>query len=983
MNKKHNYNFLTSLFFPVLFVLLLATGIQAPASFAAASQDDISAFEKLDEVFQEYLIKECIDENKSTYNDDQFKEMTEDLQTYLNQCDITTTQKEMEAVTRYVANRVSYNLNDKRSNPKHGTELTSDNPYDVWSSKRAVCGGYTNLLNTLLVSRGIPSFELITKTHAYSIAYNKDSDYWIYIDATGCSTNRYDLERDTATKEVLPNAKEVWTSGGYNSAGFDMTPQIMMQSRAAYMVYSCNYLIKDGLHYNFRCNDSSFNTSVDLDTWSDMTDWYVTLYGPWKNDYAKDVKVTNVGGVPIHKVYDGFAGTDIESVDFSETSIKMIVSKYSSTTGTFEGCTKLKTVKLPDTVTQFASQTFKDCTALEEINMPKSTLVFSPQQFSGCTSLKTVDFRGTSAVRLCKKLFKGCTSLTSVYLGEPENLYIESYAFQDCTNLETVDCSKTNISFIDNYAFYNCSKLTKIDLSGSTMEKTGQSIFRECTSLKEVILPNTLKELNYLTFCGTAIETLDLRDTAITKISYMACSSMNALKSLYLPGTLEEFDDYAFSVSKSSFGKLYIYSSIPEADIRAMADKAEGVWSGRAISFPKGSYTITYDGNGASAGTMDTQTCMIDGCSFTLAKNAYSRDGYTFAGWNTKADGSGDSYKDEDSVAPLTETDQDTITLYAMWKDSSEITYHIRYVLNINNAKNDNPKTYTNKSDAITLNAPVLDGYTFKGWFSDKDFTQKVTEIAKGSTGDITLYALWEKIDTCEHEWVDTGTIEKATCSQEGSGTRYCSKCGKTEVVTLPKNPDSHFQTQVINKKAATTTEEGYTGDTVCKACGKVIKAGEIIPKKSTSSNDPSTSKAPASTKQPAGSGTTTTKNPAASNPPAATKKPSGSNTGTSATDASAAPKAVKGLLVTNEKPLKLIISWTSDNTVKGYEVQYAMNKKFKKSAKKKNVKVNYLIIKKTKKAKTYYVRVRAYKLQGKKKIYSKWTKIKKIKIKQ
>ena len=983
MNKKHNYNFLTSLFFPVLFVLLLATGIQAPASFAAASRDDISAFEKLDGIFQEYLIKECIDENKSTYTDDQLKEMTDDLQTYLDQCDITTTYKEMEAVSRYVANRVSYNLNDKRSNPKHGTELTSDNPYDVWSSKRAVCGGYTNLLNTLLVSRGIPSFELITKTHAYSIAYDKQNDRWIYIDATGCSTNRYDLERDTATKEVLPNAKEVWTSGGYNSAGFDMTPQIMMQNRAAYMVYSCNYLIKDGLHYNFRCNDSSFNTSVDLDTWSDMTDWYVTLYGPWKNDYAKDVKVTNVGGVPIHKVYDGFAGTDIESVDFSETSIKMIVSKYSSTTGTFEGCTKLKTVKLPDTVTQFASQTFKDCTALEEINMPKSTLVFSPQQFSGCTSLKTVDFRGTSAVRLCKKLFKGCTSLTSVYLGEPENLYIESYAFQDCTNLETVDCSKTNISFIDNYAFYNCSKLTKIDLSGSTMEKTGQSIFRECTSLKEVILPKTLKELNYLTFCGTAIKTLDLRDTAITKISYMACSSMDALKSLYLPGTLEAFDDYAFSVSKSSFGKLYIYSSIPEADIRAMADKAEGVWSGRAISFPKGSYTITYDGNGAAAGTMDTQTCMIDGCSFTLAKNAYSRDGYTFAGWNTKADGSGDSYKDEDSVAPLTETDQDTITLYAMWKDSSEITYHIRYVLNINNAKNDNPKTYTNKSDAITLNAPVLDGYTFKGWFSDKDFTQKVTEIAKGSTGDITLYALWEKIDTCEHEWVDTGTIEKATCSQEGSGTRYCSKCGKTEVVTLPKNPDSHFQTQVINKKAATTTEEGYTGDTVCKACGKVIKAGEIIPKKSTSSNDPSASKAPASTKQPAGSGTTTTKNPAASNTPAATKKPSGSNTGTSTTDASAAPKAVKGLLVTNEKPLKLIISWTSDNTVKGYEVQYAMNKKFKKSVKKKNVKVNYLIIKKTKKAKTYYVRVRAYKLQGKKKIYSKWTKIKKIKIKQ
>lgn len=66
----------------------------------------------------------------------------------------------------------------------------------------------------------------------------------------------------------------------------------------------------------------------------------------------------------------------------------MIVSLFSSTTGTFEGCTKLKTVKLPDTVTQFYSQTFKNCTALEEINIPKSIQVIQPQEFLGCSSLK-------------------------------------------------------------------------------------------------------------------------------------------------------------------------------------------------------------------------------------------------------------------------------------------------------------------------------------------------------------------------------------------------------------------------------------------------------------------------------------------------------------------------------------------------------------------------------------------------------------------
>lgn len=1000
MNKKNIPKYFPGLFFPALVLLLLTITINVPTAFAAASEEEISAFEKLDGIFQEYLLKDCIDPNKSTYTDDQLKEMTDDLQTYLDQCDITTTYKEMEAVSRYVANRVSYNLNDKRYNPKRGTELTSDNPYDVWFSKKAVCGGYTNLLNTLLVSRGIPSFELITKTHAYSIAYNKDSDYWIYIDATGCSRNRYDLERDDDTKEVLPDAEEIWTSGGYNSVGFDMTIPTMLLDRASHMVYSCGYLVKDGLRYSFHCNDSNFNTDLDLDTWSDMTDWNLTLFGPWGDDYSKDVKVTDIDGVPIYKVYDGFAGTDIESVDFSETSIKMIVSLYSSTTGTFEGCTKLKTVKLPDTVTQFYSQTFKNCTALEEINIPKSIQVIQPQEFLECSSLKTVDFRGTSVVRICEEAFKGCTSLTSVYLGEPENLSIDAYAFQDCTNLETVDCSKTNISSIENYAFYNCSKLKKIDLSSSTMEQTGQSIFRACTSLEEVILPKTLKEINYLTFSGTAIKTLDLRETAITKIIDSGCANMDALKTLYLPATLEELGDYAFLAKQSSSGKLYIYSVIPEADINAMADKAIGVWSGRRISFPKGTYTIIYDGNGATAGTMDAQTCMIDGFISSLSKNAYTMENYTFTGWNTMPDGSGAFYRDEADFYPLTETDQAEITLYAMWKDSSITDYTITYVLNATNVQNDNPATYTNNSDTITLKDPVREGYTFLGWFSDKELTQQVTEIAKGSTGNITLYAHWKRADACEHEWIQTAVIERATCSQEGTATRACTKCGKSEVVTLPIDPDYHWEKEVVNKKPATTTEEGYTGDTICKACKKVLQQGEVIPKKGTASETPAASNKPDTSNTPAASNKPGTSNtPAASNAPAATKKPSSSNTPSATKKPSAssgtqdassetstkasAPKAVKGLRIVNQKPLKLIITWLPETTVKGYEVQYAMDKKFTRSLKKKTVKTTYCTVKKVKRSKIYFVRVRAYKLQGTKKIYSKWTKVKKIKVKK
>lgn len=66
-----------------------------------------------------------------------------------------------------------------------------------------------------------------------------------------------------------------------------------------------------------------------------------------------------------------------------------------------------------------------------------------------------------------------------------------------------------------------------------------------------------------------------------------------------------------------------------------------------------------------------------------------------------------------------------------------------------------------------------------------------------------------------------------------------------------------------------------------------------------------------------------------------------------------------------------------------GYEVQYALNKKFKK-AKTKTTKKTTFTIKKLKKKKTYYVRVRAYTIDAnRKKVQGKWSKVKKVKIKK
>ena len=82
------------------------------------------------------------------------------------------------------------------------------------------------------------------------------------------------------------------------------------------------------------------------------------------------------------------------------------------------------------------------------------------------------------------------------------------------------------------------------------------------------------------------------------------------------------------------------------------------------------------------------------------------------------------------------------------------------------------------------------------------------------------------------------------------------------------------------------------------------------------------------------------------------------------------------------QKKKTLKASWKKLTNVSGYQIQYAPNKKLKK-AKRKTVKSTSVTIKKLKKKKTYFVRVRAYKLVDGKKVYGKWSAVKKVKIKK
>ena len=87
-----------------------------------------------------------------------------------------------------------------------------------------------------------------------------------------------------------------------------------------------------------------------------------------------------------------------------------------------------------------------------------------------------------------------------------------------------------------------------------------------------------------------------------------------------------------------------------------------------------------------------------------------------------------------------------------------------------------------------------------------------------------------------------------------------------------------------------------------------------------------------------------------------------------------------------NAKGRKLVVKWKKNTAGNGYQIQYSTSKKFAKGNKTKTIsknKTTSYTIKKLKKKKTYYVRIRTYKKVSGKTYYSGWSSVKKVKIKK
>ena len=145
--------------------------------------------------------------------------------------------------------------------------------------------------------------------------------------------------------------------------------------------------------------------------------------------------------------------------------------------------------------------------------------------------------------------------------------------------------------------------------------------------------------------------------------------------------------------------------------------------------------------------------------------------------------------------------------------------------------------TYT---ETATASAGDIINYVNGVWGGEEPTELTVTFEANGSTeypveGTMAPQSVTAKKDTALN--ANTFTREgynflNWNTVADGTGDSYAdgATVNLTENTTLYAQwEDNHFLTKVINKKDATCTEDGYTGDTVCAICGKEITKGEAI----------------------------------------------------------------------------------------------------------------------------------------------------------
>ena len=202
----------------------------------------------------------------------------------------------------------------------------------------------------------------------------------------------------------------------------------------------------------------------------------------------------------------------------------------------FRGCVNLESITIPSGIQKLGYYTFMDCKKINSINIPSSINTIDASCFQDCTGIQNVYIEDIKS--WCEISFGGYSANPLYYT---KNMYINNEFVTDLV-------IPNNVTSIGNYAFYKTQSLVSVVMSDSVLS-LGKEVFRDCKNLTSVQLSKNITTIEELTFGHSGLKDITLHEGLLT-IGKSAFCYTN-ISNMVIPRSVTTIDESAFSSCNS------------------------------------------------------------------------------------------------------------------------------------------------------------------------------------------------------------------------------------------------------------------------------------------------------------------------------------------------------------------------------------------------------------------------------------------------